>query len=331
MASPPDVLAQEKRFTLELENNVQITGRIDQINRLVEGSGASQVEIVDYKTGKPKTATQARNDLQLGIYALAAREDLELEPARLVYYNLQSNECDRGDARRISSCTRREARSRKWRRTFERGSFRRRSGISAGPASTAFCAQRKSRGAGRRKSARLGKLLPLSWRIPVRPALLWWVNLLRLRKQSPKLSLRRCNYSRKNESENQQRDSSLHGGASRGTGRRKRQAATPLQNDAGLQSAAMICVTVRWAGVKSHRLSESPLVAAEYRAALGVRDWPTNNCLEKKKRRGEDVPFANVERDGHRLNRLLHCFMGGERSGETDAGRGSRVALGAGA
>ena len=87
--SPPDVIAQEKRFALDLENNVQITGRIDQINRL----GPGEVEVVDYKTGRPKTAVQARSDLQLGIYALAAREDLEVEPARLVYYNLQTNEC----------------------------------------------------------------------------------------------------------------------------------------------------------------------------------------------------------------------------------------------
>ena len=51
--------------------------------------------------------------------------------------------------------------------------------------------------------------------------------------------------------ENQQRDSSLRGGASRGTGRKKRQAAPPIQNDAGLQNAAMVCVTVRWILKKS--------------------------------------------------------------------------------
>ena len=83
------MIAQEKRFAHRLENNVQITGRMDQINRL----GPGEVEIVDYKTGRPKTAAQARSDLQLGIYALAAREDLEVEPARLVYYNLETNEC----------------------------------------------------------------------------------------------------------------------------------------------------------------------------------------------------------------------------------------------
>src|SRR5262249_49854543 len=87
--SPPEVIAQEKRFSLELDNDVRITGRIDQINRLASG----EVEIVDYKTGRPKTPSHARTDLQLGIYALAAREEVELEPTRLVYYNLQNNEC----------------------------------------------------------------------------------------------------------------------------------------------------------------------------------------------------------------------------------------------
>ena len=47
---------------------------------------------MDYKTGKPKTEEKARKDLQLGIYALAAREALELNATRLVYHSLQNNE-----------------------------------------------------------------------------------------------------------------------------------------------------------------------------------------------------------------------------------------------
>jgi len=50
------------------------------------------VEIIDYKTGKPRDAKKAAEDLQLSIYALAAREVLELEPKRLVLYYLMSNE-----------------------------------------------------------------------------------------------------------------------------------------------------------------------------------------------------------------------------------------------
>jgi DNA helicase-2/ATP-dependent DNA helicase PcrA len=87
-AAPADALYQEKSFALPLENDVTVTGRIDQINRL-ERDG---VEIVDYKTGKPKQAKYAEKSLQLSIYALAAREVLELTARRLVFYNLTTNE-----------------------------------------------------------------------------------------------------------------------------------------------------------------------------------------------------------------------------------------------
>jgi DNA helicase-2/ATP-dependent DNA helicase PcrA len=87
-AAPPDVMYQEKPFELPLENSVIVMGRIDQINRL----DGDAVEIVDYKTGKPRDEKKAKEDLQLSIYALAAREVLELDPKRLVLYYLVSNE-----------------------------------------------------------------------------------------------------------------------------------------------------------------------------------------------------------------------------------------------
>jgi DNA helicase-2/ATP-dependent DNA helicase PcrA len=103
---PPEILAQEKAFTLELENNVQVTGRIDQVNArtsagdptadaVPQSAGAGktpEVEIVDYKTGKPKTEEKARKDLQLGIYALAAREALDLNATLMVYHSLENNQ-----------------------------------------------------------------------------------------------------------------------------------------------------------------------------------------------------------------------------------------------
>ena len=55
---------------------------------------------------------------------------------------------------------------------------------------------------------------------------------------------------RNDANKNLQRDSSLRGGASRGTGCKKRQAATSSQNDAALQTAALVCGTVRGAGLK---------------------------------------------------------------------------------
>ncbi|MGH9776611.1 MAG: ATP-dependent helicase [Candidatus Acidiferrales bacterium] len=88
IAAPADILYQEKQFELALDHDVRVTGRIDQINRL----GPKEIEIVDYKTGSPKDAKAADKSLQLGIYAIAARESLEKEPARLVFYNLQTNE-----------------------------------------------------------------------------------------------------------------------------------------------------------------------------------------------------------------------------------------------
>jgi len=83
----PEILELEKTFALPVENDVVLKGRIDQINSL----GRGDVEIVDYKTGKAKRETEARRDLQLSIYAIAAKEIFELNPARLVFHYLQDN------------------------------------------------------------------------------------------------------------------------------------------------------------------------------------------------------------------------------------------------
>jgi len=84
----PKVLEQEKGFELPLANNVILTGRMDQVNSL----GRNDVEIVDYKTGKPKKDADARKDLQLSIYALAAKEIFEWNPVRLVFHYLQNGQ-----------------------------------------------------------------------------------------------------------------------------------------------------------------------------------------------------------------------------------------------
>jgi DNA helicase-2/ATP-dependent DNA helicase PcrA len=84
----PQILEQEKNFELDLEGNVIVKGRIDQINSL----GRKDVEIVDYKTGRARKASEAARDLQLSIYALAAKEIFELNPVRLVFHYLQDNQ-----------------------------------------------------------------------------------------------------------------------------------------------------------------------------------------------------------------------------------------------
>jgi DNA helicase-2/ATP-dependent DNA helicase PcrA len=88
ISAPPQVLELEKAFELPLENNVTIIGRMDQVNSL----GKKDVEIIDYKTGKPKKDTDAKKDLQLSLYALAAKEIFEWNPVRLVFHYLQNNQ-----------------------------------------------------------------------------------------------------------------------------------------------------------------------------------------------------------------------------------------------
>ena len=87
LAEPPEVLEQEKGFELPMANNVILTGRMDQVN----GLGRNEVEIVDYKTGKPKKDADANKSLQLSIYAIAAKEIFEWNPARLTFYYLLNN------------------------------------------------------------------------------------------------------------------------------------------------------------------------------------------------------------------------------------------------
>jgi DNA helicase II / ATP-dependent DNA helicase PcrA len=88
LEAPPKVLEQEKPFELALENNVTIIGRMDQVNSL----GKKDVEIVDYKTGKARKDADAKKDLQLSLYALAAKEIFEWNPVRLVFHYLQNNQ-----------------------------------------------------------------------------------------------------------------------------------------------------------------------------------------------------------------------------------------------
>jgi len=87
LASPPEVIAQEKPFELPMENNVVLKGRMDQVNRIADG----EEEIVDYKTGRPGNEEKAKKDVQLSVYALAAREVFDWNPSRLTLYYLQNN------------------------------------------------------------------------------------------------------------------------------------------------------------------------------------------------------------------------------------------------
>jgi RecB family exonuclease len=80
--------ALEFRFRIEIEG-VTVAGTIDRMDRLPGGG----YEIVDYKTNRrlPPRAVVER-DLQLSIYALAARETWGIDPERLTLYYLLPGE-----------------------------------------------------------------------------------------------------------------------------------------------------------------------------------------------------------------------------------------------
>ncbi|HWK30736.1 MAG TPA: PD-(D/E)XK nuclease family protein, partial [Terriglobales bacterium] len=80
----PKVLSTERWFEITI-GDVIVRGRMDRIDE-VEGG----VHIVDYKTGKPKDDDVAKKSLQLGIYALAARQN-GMAPVSMSFYNLEDN------------------------------------------------------------------------------------------------------------------------------------------------------------------------------------------------------------------------------------------------
>jgi len=73
----------ERGFTFRLGPH-QLRGRVDRVDRLL--GGEPEYELIDYKTSRPKTTEQLRDDVQLSLYALAAREDWQLASSRQAYY-----------------------------------------------------------------------------------------------------------------------------------------------------------------------------------------------------------------------------------------------------
>jgi DNA helicase-2/ATP-dependent DNA helicase PcrA len=71
----------ERSFSFHLGPHV-LRGRVDRVDRLPEGGW----ELIDYKTGPPKTPSQLEQDVQLSLYAVAAGEAWELHDARGAYY-----------------------------------------------------------------------------------------------------------------------------------------------------------------------------------------------------------------------------------------------------
>jgi DNA helicase II / ATP-dependent DNA helicase PcrA len=62
------------------------TGGRDRGAAAVESGDGDEYELIDYKTSRPKSAEQLEDDIQLSLYALAARESWGLEASRQAYY-----------------------------------------------------------------------------------------------------------------------------------------------------------------------------------------------------------------------------------------------------
>jgi CRISPR/Cas system-associated exonuclease Cas4 (RecB family) len=89
----------ERRFDFRLGPH-HVRGRVDRVDLLPPGRGAdgarrgggddgeprSEYLLIDYKTSRPKAPEELDRDIQLSLYALAAREDWQLECSQQAYY-----------------------------------------------------------------------------------------------------------------------------------------------------------------------------------------------------------------------------------------------------
>jgi DNA helicase II / ATP-dependent DNA helicase PcrA len=65
-----------------------LRGRVDRVDRLADGA----YELIDYKTGRPRSAAALREDVQLSLYAIGAREAWRLEAAHQAYLYVLDDE-----------------------------------------------------------------------------------------------------------------------------------------------------------------------------------------------------------------------------------------------
>jgi DNA helicase-2/ATP-dependent DNA helicase PcrA len=77
----------ERSFAFKLGPHL-LRGRVDRVDRHPDGS----YELIDYKTGKAKTAEELREDVQLSLYQMGARESWRLETSAQSYFYVLTGE-----------------------------------------------------------------------------------------------------------------------------------------------------------------------------------------------------------------------------------------------
>ena len=77
----------EKAFQFKLGPHV-LRGRVDRVDRLADGG----YELIDYKTSRPRTPAELREDVQLSLYAVAARAAWKVESSSEAYHYVLDDE-----------------------------------------------------------------------------------------------------------------------------------------------------------------------------------------------------------------------------------------------
>lgn len=77
----------EKPFSFRMGAHT-LRGRVDRVDELPDG----RYELIDYKTGRPKSASQLREDVQLSLYAVGAREAWQVDAERQSYLYVLDDE-----------------------------------------------------------------------------------------------------------------------------------------------------------------------------------------------------------------------------------------------
>ena len=86
-AEPVEPVWFERSFSFRMGPHT-LRGRVDRVDRLPGGDH----ELIDYKTGRPRTAAALRDDVQLSLYAVAAREAWGLEASEQAYLYVLDDE-----------------------------------------------------------------------------------------------------------------------------------------------------------------------------------------------------------------------------------------------
>jgi DNA helicase-2/ATP-dependent DNA helicase PcrA len=86
-ASEAEPVWFERSFAFKIGPHL-LRGRVDRVDRHPDGS----FELIDYKTGKAKTEDELREDVQLSVYQMGARESWRLETTAQSYFYVLTGE-----------------------------------------------------------------------------------------------------------------------------------------------------------------------------------------------------------------------------------------------